>query len=77
MSFQVIVSYNDQSWDSIRDTDRQALHKVAEYMKQDSESHVVAVGNLIQEKLIFGHSMETIRDILNDQKFVLIVKYIP
>lgn len=78
MSYQAIVSDEEgRVWDSIRDTDRQALHKVADYMKRDSDSFVVAIGHVIQDKLVFGHSVETINDALVNSKFTLTIKYIP
>lgn len=75
--FQVIVKYGDKSFDSIRDTDRQALHKVADYMKQDADSIVVMCGHVIQDKLVFGHSVESITALIKVSDFELLVKYIP
>jgi hypothetical protein len=76
--YQVIAIHGDREWDSIRDTDRQALHKVAEYMTKDYDSEVVSVGKMIKDKLIFGHSLTSIieqaRQLVNVK---LLVKYIP
>lgn len=74
---QVIANHGDREWDSIRDTDRQALHKVADYMKKDYDSNVVAVGHMIQDKLIFGHNVTAIIEQSRLAGVEILVKYIP
>lgn len=75
--YQVIANQHDREWNSIRDTDRQALQKVAEYMKKDYDSNMVAVGNMIQDKLVFGHSVTSIIEQARLTGVEIQVKYIP
>lgn len=75
--YQVIANQDDREWDSIRDTDRQALHKMADYMKKDYDSNMVAVGNMIQDKLVFGHSVTSIIEQARLIGVEIQVKYIP
>lgn len=75
--YQVIANHGDRVWDSIRDTDRQALYKIAEYMKKDDDSNMVAVGNMIQGKLIFGHNFTSIIEQARLSGVEITVKYIP
>lgn len=75
--YQVVVTYDERSWGSIRDNERQTLHKVAEYMKKDYDSVVVNTALVIQDKLVFGHSISSITEQLALAGFELVVKYIP
>lgn len=75
--YQVIANHGDREWDSIRDTDRQALHKIADYMKKDYDYNMVAVGNMIQDKLVFGHSVVSIIEQVRLSGVEILVKYIP
>lgn len=75
--YQVVITYDDRSWDSIRDNERQTLHKVAQYMKKDFDPVVVNHALVIQDKLVFGHSISSITEQLAHAGFELVVKYIP
>jgi hypothetical protein len=78
MAYQVVVTdADDRSWNSIRDTDRQALFKVAEYMTQGSDEHIAYIGRLISSRLIFGVGCESIGAELEMLGLTLTITYIP
>lgn len=77
MAYQAIATQDDRSWDSIRDGEREALFKVAEYMSKDIDSEVVMAARTIKSKLIFGIDIETIKQLLQAEGFTITIKYIP
>lgn len=76
MAYQAIANQDDRSWDSIRDGEREALFKVAEYMSKDIDSEVVMAARTIKSKLIFGIDIETIKQLLQAEGFTITIKYI-
>lgn len=80
MAYQVIVTHvdDDRTWDSIRDTDRQALYQVATYMAKDSDSAVAHTGRCVCNGLVFGEVVEGIKErLFTNMGFELEIKYIP
>lgn len=74
MAYQVIVLDNDaRSWDSIRDTEREALFKVCEYMRNDHDINTQYVGRQIAMALIHGKATGEI----TVQGYTINFKYIP
>lgn len=51
----VIIGYKDRIWDSISDTQEQALMRISEHLKKDYDAKVVAIGDNLQWKLIFNN----------------------
>lgn len=54
MPIQVLVVKGDRRWDSIRNTDRRALARVATHLTNDSDEEVVMVGRAVTSLLLFG-----------------------
>lgn len=80
MAYQVSVKHEDDDrvWDSIRDTDRQALHQVGLYMARDEDSAVAHTGRLVCNGLVFGEVVESIKErLFVNTGFTLTIKYIP
>lgn len=75
--YQVVVSHDGRVWDSIRDTEREALYKVSEYMKRDLNCFVAGAGSRVQSALIFGFGVPEVSSRLEQNGFKLVIKYIP
>lgn len=79
MAYQVIVTHDDddRTWDSIRDTEREALYQVATYMKSDADSAVAFTGRAVCNRLVFGAAIEAIKqDMFTNVGFSLVIKHI-
>jgi hypothetical protein len=74
MTVQMIVTQlsTDRVWDSIRDKEEQAAMKIAEYMLKDKDPAIVAVGEMIKWKLIFG---KPVIPVLESQGFNVQLRY--
>lgn len=52
---QAIIIYNGRIWDAIRDTEKQALMRIAEHLKKDYDQKISAIGDSLKMKLIFNN----------------------
>lgn len=79
MSYQCVITEDstDRTWDSIRDTDRQALFQVGQYLLRESDSHAIAAARMINNRLIFGTVVCAIQSELEQMGFTCKFTYIP
>lgn len=74
MRKQVIVKLGDRHWDSIRDTDNEAMFRVTEHMKKDHDPRVACIGDLVHMKLIFGKGASEGVRVFTEQGFEVEIK---
>lgn len=72
--FQVVVSKNSNTFDSIRDTPEEALLRIGQYMRTSNDLEFEGVGVGVCVAFSFGAKAEHVADVLRRHDYEVTIK---